>query len=84
MKMLTIENVSKTYGEKQLFNNISITIGEKERVGLIGINGTGKSSLLKIIAGLDQPDDGKIITGKDYGIAILRSATRNGPGKNSS
>ena len=52
MKMLTIENVTKTYGEKQLFNNISITIGEKERVGLIGINGTGKSSLLKIIAGL--------------------------------
>jgi ABC transport system ATP-binding/permease protein len=71
MKMLTVENVTKTYGEKQLFNNISITIGEKERVGLIGINGTGKSSLLKIIAGLDQPDDGKIITGKDYSIAFL-------------
>lgn len=71
MKMLTVENVTKTYGDKQLFNNISITIGEKERVGLIGINGTGKSSLLKIIAGLDQPDDGKIITGKDYSIAFL-------------
>lgn len=71
MKMLTVENVTKTYGEKQLFNNISITIGEKERVGLIGINGTGKSSLLKIIAGLDQPDAGKIITGKDYSIAFL-------------
>ena len=53
MKMLTVENVTKTYGEKQLFNNISITISEKERVGLIGINGTGKSSLLKIIAGID-------------------------------
>ncbi|MEH7176590.1 ABC-F family ATP-binding cassette domain-containing protein [Neobacillus vireti] len=71
MKMLTVENVTKTYGEKQLFNNISITIGEKERVGLIGINGTGKSSLLKIIAGLDQPDEGKIITSKDYSIAFL-------------
>ncbi|WP_419956328.1 ABC-F family ATP-binding cassette domain-containing protein [Neobacillus niacini] len=71
MKMLTVENITKTYGEKQLFNNISITIGEKERVGLIGINGTGKSSLLKIIAGLDQPDEGKIITGKDYSIAFL-------------
>ncbi len=71
MKMLTVENVSKMYGEKKLFNQISITIGEKERVGLIGINGTGKSSLLKIIAGLDQPDDGKIITGKDYSIAFL-------------
>jgi ABC transport system ATP-binding/permease protein len=71
MKMLTVENVSKMYGEKKLFNQISITIGEKERVGLIGINGTGKSSLLKIIAGLDQPDDGRIITGKDYSIAFL-------------
>ncbi|CAH2715556.1 Energy-dependent translational throttle protein EttA [Neobacillus rhizosphaerae] len=71
MKMLTVENVSKTYGEKQLFNDISFTISEKERVGLIGINGTGKSTLLKIIAGLDVPDDGKIITGKDYSIAFL-------------
>lgn len=71
MKMLTVENVSKTYGEKQLFNDISFTISEKERVGLIGINGTGKSSLLKIIAGVDQPDDGKIITAKDYTIAFL-------------
>jgi ABC transport system ATP-binding/permease protein len=71
MKMLTVENVSKTYGEKQLFNDISFTISEKERVGLIGINGTGKSSLLKIIAGIDQPDEGNIITGKDYSIAFL-------------
>jgi len=71
MKMLTVENVSKTYGEKQLFNNISFTISEKERVGLIGINGTGKSSLLSIIAGLDQADEGKIIAGKDYSISFL-------------
>ncbi|MED3563342.1 ABC-F family ATP-binding cassette domain-containing protein [Bacillus xiapuensis] len=71
MKMLTVENVTKTYGEKQLFNDISFTIGEKERAGLIGVNGTGKSSLLKIVAGLDQPDEGKIIAGKDYSIAFL-------------
>ncbi|WP_310171158.1 ABC-F family ATP-binding cassette domain-containing protein [Neobacillus niacini] len=71
MKMLTVETVTKTYGEKQLFNDISFTIGEKERVGLIGVNGTGKSSLLKIVAGLDQPDEGKIIAGKDYSIAFL-------------
>jgi len=71
MKMLSVENVSKSYGEKQLFNNISITIGEKERVGLIGINGTGKSSLLKIIAGIDSPDEGRIITPKDYSVSFL-------------
>jgi ATP-binding cassette subfamily F protein uup len=71
MKMLTVENVTKTYGEKTLFKDISFTIGEKERVGLIGINGTGKSSLLKIVAGIDIPDDGKIICGKDYSIMYM-------------
>jgi ATP-binding cassette subfamily F protein uup len=71
MKMLTVENVTKTYGEKQLFKEISFTIGEKERIGLIGVNGTGKSSLLKIVAGIDIPDQGEIITGKDYTISFL-------------
>lgn len=71
MKMITIENISKSYGEKELFRNISFTITERERVGLIGINGTGKSSLLKIIAGIDVPDSGEIIAGKDYSIAYL-------------
>ncbi|WP_147533710.1 ABC-F family ATP-binding cassette domain-containing protein [Bacillus marasmi] len=71
MKMISIENVSKTYGEKQLFNNIEFTITEKERVGLIGVNGTGKSSLLKIVAGLDLADSGDIIKAKDYRISYL-------------
>lgn len=71
MKILTVENVSKSYGEKQLFQNISFTIAEKERVGLIGVNGTGKTSLLKIVAGADLPDEGTIITGKDYTISFL-------------
>lgn len=72
MKMLTVENITKTYGEKQLFQEISFTIAEKERIGLIGINGTGKSSLLKIVAGIDQPDAGMINAGKDYSIAYLQ------------
>ena len=54
MKILSIEHVSKSYGEKTLFQDLSFTIAEKERVGLIGVNGTGKSTLLKIIAGLDH------------------------------
>ncbi len=72
MKMLTVENITKIYGEKQLFQEISFTIAEKERIGLIGINGTGKSSLLKIVAGIDQPDAGMINAGKDYSIAYLQ------------
>lgn len=71
MKMISIENVSKTYGEKKLFNEINFTISEKERVGLIGINGTGKSSLLKIVAGIDFPDSGEIVAAKDYTISYL-------------
>ncbi len=71
MKMMSIESVSKTYGEKQLFKDLSFTISEKDRVGLIGINGTGKSSLLKITAGLDHPDSGEIVKAKDYRISYL-------------
>ncbi|MFD2445767.1 ABC-F family ATP-binding cassette domain-containing protein [Bacillus sp. CGMCC 1.16607] len=71
MKMISIENVTKSYGEKQLFNQIDFTISEKERVGLIGINGTGKSSLLKIVAGIDFPDSGEIVAAKDYSISYL-------------
>ncbi|TKC19614.1 ABC-F family ATP-binding cassette domain-containing protein [Robertmurraya kyonggiensis] len=74
MKILSIENLSKTYGEKQLFQDISFTIAEKERVGLIGINGTGKSSLLKIVAGVDVPDSGEIVMPKDYKIAYSSQA----------
>lgn len=69
MKMISLENVTKTYGEKELFRDISFTIAEKERVGLIGVNGTGKSSLLKIVAGIDLPDSGDIICPKDYTIS---------------
>ncbi|MDQ0155132.1 ABC-F family ATP-binding cassette domain-containing protein [Robertmurraya andreesenii] len=69
MKIISIENLTKTYGEKQLFQDISFTVAEKERVGLIGVNGTGKSSLLKIVAGVDLPDSGEIVLPKDYKIA---------------
>jgi ATP-binding cassette subfamily F protein uup len=71
MKMISIEHVSKTYGEKLLFRDISFTISEKDRIGLIGVNGTGKSSLLKIVAGVDLADSGEIVKAKDYRISYL-------------
>lgn len=49
MKMLTVENLSKSYGEKPLFDGLSFSIAEGQRAGIIGVNGTGKSTLLKII-----------------------------------
>jgi ABC transport system ATP-binding/permease protein len=71
MRMLTAENLSKSYGDKTLFDSISFSITEKERVGLIGVNGTGKSSLLKLIAGIEEYDSGEITSPGDYHIAYL-------------
>ncbi|MFC3885251.1 ABC-F family ATP-binding cassette domain-containing protein [Bacillus songklensis] len=71
MKMLTVENITKTYGEKELFQNITFTISDQERAGLIGVNGTGKSTLLKIIAGLEFADSGDMTHSKDYHISYL-------------
>ncbi|PKR85842.1 ABC-F family ATP-binding cassette domain-containing protein [Heyndrickxia camelliae] len=71
MKSITVEGLSKTYGEKQLFNQISFHISEKERIGIIGVNGTGKSSLLKILAKVDETDSGEIIHPNQYSIGYL-------------
>ncbi|GIO25337.1 ABC-F family ATP-binding cassette domain-containing protein [Oceanobacillus sp. J11TS1] len=73
--MLRIENISKAYGDKNLFTNINVTIGEFERIGLIGVNGTGKSSFLKVIAGIDEPDQGEIKQAKDYQIEYIAQET---------
>lgn len=71
MKQLKIEHITKTYGEKTLFQDISLTITEGERIGFIGVNGTGKSSLLQIISGKDAPDKGEVTKSKDYRIGYL-------------
>ncbi|MFD2045251.1 ABC-F family ATP-binding cassette domain-containing protein [Ornithinibacillus salinisoli] len=69
--MLTIDNLHKSFGEKILFNHVSCTITSNDRIGLIGVNGTGKSSFLKVIAGLDTAETGEISAPKDYRIEYL-------------
>src|SRR5699024_118608 len=69
--MLTLENITKAYGEKLLFENIHVTITSEDHIGLIGVNGTGKSTLLKIIAGIETADEGNIDHPKDYRIEYL-------------
>jgi ABC transport system ATP-binding/permease protein len=71
MNLLTIENISKSYSEKILFNNINLGITEGDKIGVIGINGTGKSTLLKVISGLEASDEGKIITSGTVRIEYL-------------
>ena len=60
MNILNIEHISKTYGEKKIFDDISWGIQEGEKIGVIGINGMGKSSLLRVLAGEEEPDAGQI------------------------
>lgn len=71
MNLLTMEGVSKLFTDRILFNNISLGINEGDKIGVLGINGTGKSTLLKMIAGMEEPDEGSIIRGKKVRIAYL-------------
>lgn len=68
MNLMTLENISKSYSEKKLLENISLGINDGEKIGLIGVNGTGKSTLLKIIAGVEESETGNIT--KTNGIRI--------------
>lgn len=61
MNILTVDGITKSYGERKLFDEASFYLAEGEKAGVLGINGTGKSTLLKIIAGLEEPDEGRVI-----------------------
>lgn len=71
MNLLTIENLTHAYTERKLFDQANFSINEGDKVGLIGINGTGKSTLLKIAAGLEIPDSGKVTKGNQVTIRFL-------------
>ena len=61
MNVINIEHISKIYGEKKIFDDISLGIQQDDKIGIIGINGTGKSTLLRIIAGEEVPDTGEVV-----------------------
>lgn len=71
MNILNIEHISKIYGEKTLFDDVSYGIHQGDKIGVIGVNGTGKSTLLKIIAGLTAPDAGEVIRSNGISITYL-------------
>lgn len=71
MHILSVEHLSKSYGEKVLFDDISFHIAEQQRIGLIGVNGTGKSTLLKILAGQETADSGQIVHAKSFRVEYL-------------
>jgi ATP-binding cassette subfamily F protein uup len=71
MNYLSIENISKSYGEVELFSNLSFGINKDQKIAFIAKNGTGKTTVLNIIAGLDSPDSGQVISRKDLKIEYL-------------
>tara|TARA_B100001063_G_C16773294_1_gene563175 strand:- start:393 stop:2249 length:1857 start_codon:yes stop_codon:yes gene_type:complete len=68
---ISVENISKSYGDRTLFKNLSFGINKNQKVAFVAKNGTGKTSILNIIAGLDTPDEGQVIQRKDIQIAYL-------------
>ncbi|PYZ96793.1 multidrug ABC transporter ATP-binding protein [Alteribacter lacisalsi] len=71
MTILSVEGLTKTYGEKVLFDQIAFSVSKGERIGLIGVNGTGKSTLLKVIAGIEGAEAGKLDHANDFHIEYL-------------
>ena len=71
MNLLSTESLSKAYGEKKLFDKVAFGIDDSDKIGLIGINGTGKTSFLKVIAGIDEADAGSFIKSSNLKIEYL-------------
>jgi ATP-binding cassette subfamily F protein uup len=68
---LSVENISKSFGERVLFKNISFGINEGQKIGFVAKNGTGKTSILNIVAGIDTPDAGNVVSRKGLKISYL-------------
>ena len=75
MNLLTVDHITKVYTQRELFHDASFYLQDGEKVGIIGINGTGKSTLLRMVAGEETPDSGQIIRQNNlkmaYGPIIL-------------
>lgn len=80
MNILNAEKISKTYGEKVLFDKVVLGVNKGDKIGAIGVNGTGKSTFLKIIAGIEEPDAGEIVSGRGVTVSYLAQAPQFNPG----
>ena len=71
MNLVSLENISKNYGFRPLFENVTLGLEERDKIGIIGVNGSGKTTLLRIIAGLEEPDTGRVTRAKGKSLAYL-------------
>lgn len=81
MNLLTAENLTKSYGLRRVLAGVNLSLQEGEKVGVIGINGTGKSTLLRILAGLEEPDEGKIVKANHLTVGFLSQNPEFLPGE---
>ena len=79
MNYLTVENISKSYGELTLFSGISFGINKDQKIALIAKNGSGKTSILNIMAGLDLPETGQVVRRKDIRVSFLPQEPKLNP-----
>lgn len=82
MNILNLENITKAYGIRKLFDETSFYLNEGEKVGILGINGTGKSTLLKIMAGMEEPDEGSVTRAKHLMVRYLPQNPQMDPEEN--
>lgn len=80
MNIMTVEHISKSYGEKVLFEDASFGMADQDKIGIIGVNGTGKSTFLRVIAGLEPPDEGQISIGNSVRVRYLAQNPDFDPG----
>lgn len=71
MNILNIEHVSKIFGDKKIFDDVSYGVQEGDKIGIVGLNGTGKTTMLNIIAGVEEVDEGQIIMQNGIRLAYL-------------
>ena len=71
MNIVSLENVSKNYGFRPLFENVTLGLEDRDKVGVIGANGSGKTTFLRILAGLEEPDTGRVVRAKGKTLAYL-------------
>ena len=80
MNYLSVENISKSYGERVLFDNVSFGINKDQKIAFIAKNGSGKTTIMNMINGLDEPDTGQVVVRKEINMAFL-SQNNNQPHK---
>ncbi|MEO7673147.1 MAG: ABC-F family ATP-binding cassette domain-containing protein [Pyrinomonadaceae bacterium] len=71
MNILSLENISKNYGFRPLFENVTLGLEDRDKVGIVGANGSGKTTFLRILAGLEKPDTGRVVRAKGKTLAHL-------------